>query len=107
MSQVLVVDDELAMRAALDASFRRQGWQVDTAAGVSEALQRFRRGQHPLVITDMRMPDGDGFALMNQVRAWSPKTAVILLTAFANVPDAVSAMRGGAFDYLVKPIVFD
>jgi DNA-binding NtrC family response regulator len=107
MNQVLVVDDELAMRSALEASFRRHGWRVETAGGVSEALEKFHRSQHPLVITDIRMPDGDGFAVMRQVRAWSSQTAVILLTAFGSVPDAVNAMRGGACDYLVKPIVFD
>ena len=62
MNQVLVVDDEAAMRAALEANFRRQGWKVTTAGGTSEALERFRLAPCPLVVTDMRMPDGDGLA---------------------------------------------
>jgi DNA-binding NtrC family response regulator len=61
----------------------------------------------PLVITDVRMPDGDGFNLMRSLRASSPSTAVIMLTAFGSVPDAVQAMRGGACDYLTKPISFE
>jgi two-component system response regulator AtoC len=107
MNQVLVVDDEAAMRAALEASFRRHGWKVTTASGTSEALARFRSAPCPLVITDMRMPDGDGLHVMQGVRALVPETAVIFLTAFANVPEAVTAMREGACDYLVKPISFE
>jgi len=107
MHQVLVVDDEAAMRAGLEANFRRQGWKVTTAGGASEALERFRLAPCPLVVTDMRMPDGDGLRVMQGVRALAPETAVIFLTAFANVPEAVNAMREGACDYLIKPISFE
>jgi len=107
MSQVLVVDDEAAMRAALEASFRRNGWTVESAAGTREALAKFEAGRPRLVVTDIRMPDGDGFAIMRQVRSRAPLTAVILLTAYASVPDAVAAMKDGACDYLVKPIAFE
>src|SRR5271169_2611726 len=107
MNQVLVVDDEAAMRAALEANFRRQGWKVMTAGGTSEALERFRLAPCPLVVTDMRMADGDGLHVMQGVRAMAPETAVIFLTAFANVPEAVNAMREGACDYLIKPISFE
>src|SRR5450631_2713914 len=104
---VLVVDDEVGMRLALQASLQRQGWQVETAAGASEALRKFEEKRFPLVVTDVRMPDGDGFHLMRSVRMSAPGTAVIILTAFGNVPDAVQAMRGGACDYLTKPISFE
>jgi len=105
--QVLVVDDDPGMRSALESSFLRHGWRVESAAGAAEAALRFRRRPHRLVVTDIRMPDGDGFALMRQVRRWEPRTAVILLTAFASVPDAVLAMKDGACDYLVKPVSFE
>jgi DNA-binding NtrC family response regulator len=107
MNQVLVVDDEAAMRVALEANFRRQGWKVTTAGGTNEALERFRSAPCPLVITDMRMPDGDGLRVMQGVRALAPATAVIFLTAFGNVAEAVNAMKEGACDYLIKPISFD
>lgn len=107
MNEVLVVDDELAMRAALEANFRRYGWKVTTAGGATEALERFRLAPCPLVVTDMRMPDGDGLRVMQGVRALAPGTAVIFLTAFGNVPEAVNAMREGACDYLVKPVSFE
>jgi DNA-binding NtrC family response regulator len=107
MNRVLVVDDEAGMRAGLEAHFLRRGWSVDTAGNASEGLEKFRRRSHPLIVTDIRMPGGDGFAMMREARALDPHTAVILLTAFASVPDAVAAIQGGATDYLVKPVAFE
>jgi len=106
MNRVLVVDDDAAVRTGLQAEFQRHGWGVDAAAGVCEALTRFRASEHSLVVTDLRMPDGDGLGLMRELRVRSPHTAVILLTAYGCVPDAVAAMRDGACDYLMKPVVF-
>jgi len=107
MNRVLVVDDEAGMRTALEANFRRHGWQVDTACGAREACNRFQRFLPPLVVTDIRMPDGDGLSVMREVRSIEPRTGVILLTAYGSVPDAVNAMRDGACDYLVKPVSFE
>src|ERR1700689_3718657 len=107
LPQVLVVDDDPSMRTALETSFLRHGWRVETAAGTREAMAKFQRRPHPLVVTDIRVPDGDGFALLRQIRASEPGTAVILLTAFASVPEAVAAIKDGACDYLVKPVGFD
>ena len=107
MNQVLVVDDEAPMRAALEAHFRRDGWEVVTAYGANDALAKFRLSPCPLVVTDMRMPDGDGLGVMRGIREVTPEVGVIFLTAFATVPDAVRAIREGACDYLVKPVCFD
>ena len=107
MRQVLVVDDEPAMRTALEINLRRQGWTVQSAGGVQEAVAKFRTGHFPLVVTDMRMRDGDGLGVLRQVRAIAPNTAVIFLTAFGSVPDAVATMREGACDYLEKPVAFE
>jgi DNA-binding NtrC family response regulator len=104
---VLVVDDEPAMRMALQANFQREGWRVETASGTTDALRRMQTGHFPLVVTDVRMPDGNGLQLMRTVRNSHPSTAVIVLTAFGNVPEAVKAIQDGACDYLTKPISFD
>jgi DNA-binding NtrC family response regulator len=104
---VLVVDDEAAMRTALEASFRRNGWSVATAAGAGEALAKFREAPCPLVLTDVRMPDGDGLQVMHGVRELAPETAVIFLTAYGTVTEAVRAIQEGACDYLMKPVSFD
>ena len=105
--QVLVVDDDRSMRAALEARFRRLEWRVETAASAAEALGKFRRQKHALIVSDIRMPGGDGFSVLREARALSPQTAVILLTAFASVPEAVSAIKDGACEYLIKPVSFE
>ncbi len=107
MKRLLIADDDAGMRAALEARFRRRGWLVDVAVNGTEALEKFRAGSHSLVITDVRMPGCDGFELMREVQTSSARTAVILLTAYGCVPDAVEAMRNGACDYLVKPVCFE
>lgn len=103
---LLLVDDEPAMRNALAASFQREGWDVQSASGLNEAIRQFERRKFPVVITDVRMPDGDGFSVLREVRRRDQATAVVLLTAYGNVPQAVEAMRDGACDYLVKPVTF-
>jgi DNA-binding NtrC family response regulator len=112
MKRVLIADDDAGMRAALETRFQRRGWLVDVAVNGTEALQKFRAGVHSLVITDVRMPGRDGFELLREVQMRdvqdpSAATAVILLTAYGCVPDAVEAMRNGACDYLVKPVCFE
>jgi len=107
MHNVLIVDDEAAMRVALEANFRRRGWLVQTAIGVGDALAKFQSAPSTLVVTDMRMPDGDGLQVMQGVRTFVPDTPVILLTAYGSVPDAVQAIRDGACDYLQKPVSFE
>jgi len=104
---VMVVDDEPGIRTALRANFLRHGWRVEAASGAREAMRYLQSRSFDLVITDMRMPDGSGMEVMRAARNASSATAVILLTAYGSVPDAVSAMRDGALDYLTKPISFD
>ena len=104
---VMVVDDEPGIRTALRANFLRHGWRVETASCVREAVRSVEGREFDLVVTDMRMPDGSGMEVMRAARKASPETGVILLTAYGSVPDAVTAMRDGALDYLTKPIPFD
>ncbi len=104
---VLVVDDEPGMRMALKANFERDGWLVETAAGTSEAVRKCGHSRFPLVVTDVCMPDGDGLEFMRRVRATDASTAVIVLTAFGTVAQAVEAMQNGACDYLTKPFSFE
>ena len=106
-SSVMVVDDEPGIRTALRANFLRHGWKVEVAGSVREAIGHLEGKEFDLVVTDIRMPDGTGVEVMRATRKLSPGTAVILLTAYGSVPDAVSAMRDGALDYLTKPISFD
>jgi DNA-binding NtrC family response regulator len=104
---VMVVDDEPGIRTALRANFLRHGWLVETASGVRDAIFKLEDREFDLVVTDIRMPDGTGMEVMRSARRSAPGAAIILLTAYGSVPDAVSAMRDGALDYLTKPISFD
>lgn len=107
MKQVLIVDDEAAMRVALESSFQRSGWNVQTAAGAKEAVAKFRSAPARLVVTDVCMPDGDGLEVMQEIRLRAPGTPVIFLTAYGSVPGAVQAIKEGACDYLQKPVAFE
>ena len=106
-SSVMVVDDEPGIRTALCANFVRHGWNVEAASSLREALRYLQATAYDLIVTDMRLPDGNGMEVMRSARRSSPTTAVILLTAYGSVPDAVDAMRDGALDYLTKPAPFE
>jgi DNA-binding NtrC family response regulator len=106
-SRVLVVDDEPGIRTALRANFLRHGWKVETASCVREANRILDVNDFDLVVSDVRMPDGTGMDVMRSASKLSPGAAVILLTAYGSVPDAVAAMRDGALDYLTKPVSFE
>ena len=104
---LLIVDDDPGMRAGLECSFERHGWQVQTAGCALEGVAKFAESRPPLVVTDVRMPDQDGFYVMRRVRECDSHVAVILLTAYGSIPKAVAAMKSGACDYLVKPVAFE
>jgi DNA-binding NtrC family response regulator len=95
------------MRAGLAFNLQRDGWSVETASDVGEATRRLSGKVYSALITDVRMPDGDGLQLMRQVRKNSPSTAVIVLTAYGSVPEAVNAMQEGACHYFTKPVSFE
>jgi DNA-binding NtrC family response regulator len=101
--EVLVVDDEPQMLIAIHETLRREGYSITTAGSAREALCRLREKFYHLVITDMRMPEMTGFDLLKKVKASTPQTPVVLLTAYGTIQNAVDAMKQGAFDYLLKP----
>ncbi|GAB4242925.1 MAG: sigma-54 dependent transcriptional regulator [Acidobacteriota bacterium] len=103
MRQVLVVDDEQQMLVALRAALTKQGFQVTTASSGREALGKLQREFFQAVLTDVRMPEIDGLQLLQQVKRLAPATPVILLTGHGTVQDAVTALKQGAYDYLMKP----
>ncbi|MBI2902030.1 MAG: sigma-54-dependent Fis family transcriptional regulator [Candidatus Methylomirabilis oxyfera] len=103
MGRVLVVDDEQAMREFLTMLLEKQGHRVITAAEGAQAL-RFVEEQPPdLVISDLRMPNVDGIALLAGIRKQYPELPVILITAYASSASTIQAMRLGADDYITKP----
>lgn len=103
--QILVVDDEPNIRAGLAKGLAGEAEQIETAATVNEAIDKFDKGDFQLVIADVRLPgDRDGLDLVSLVRERKPETTVIVITAHGTVETAVDAMRRGAFDFISKPV---
>ena len=103
-AKLLVVDDEPNQRELLVDLLERDGHQVVALASGGQAAARLRAGQEcDLLLTDQRMPDLDGLALLDLVRAERPDLPVVLMTAYGTVSTAVAAMKRGAADYLTKP----
>ncbi len=101
--RVLVVDDEPSMCRALSAVLERFGLKVSTALDGLQGLTKFRRNVYDLVIADLKMPGMSGVELLKEIKRISPRTPVVLLTAYGTVEGAVEAMKEGAFDFLQKP----
>ncbi len=103
--QILVVDDEAHIRTGLATGLSGEGTIVETANNGVEALEKFRRGKHQIVITDVRLPgDCDGLDVLREIRDTRPETLVIVITAYGTIETAVEAMRDGAYDFVNKPV---
>ncbi|HEX2717108.1 MAG TPA: HD domain-containing phosphohydrolase [Gemmatimonadaceae bacterium] len=103
----LVVDDEPRLRQVLMHLMQNEGFSCREASNGAEALETLARDPVPLLLTDLRMPQMDGIELLRQVRARHPDTAVVMITAVAEVEVAVSCLAMGAMDYLTKPFHLD
>ena len=103
MTRILVVDDEPSMRELLGIMLRREGFEVLLAGSRAEAAEALSRGPVGMVITDVKLPDGDGIEILRHVKAAAPETCVVVMTAFGSTQTAVAAMKMGAHDYLIKP----
>ena len=101
---ILVVDDEAVMRESLVAWLQEDGYVVDTAASGREAVAKAALKDYVAYCVDLKMPPGiDGIETMTEIRKIRPDAAVLIITAYATVDTAITAMKEGAIDYLVKP----
>jgi two-component system NtrC family response regulator len=105
--RILVVDDEPTQLELVGGFLRKQGFEVADAASGRAAVARFKQEPFDLVLTDQRMPDLSGLDVLEAVRAASPETAVVIMTAYGTIETAVSAVKAGATDYLAKPLSLD
>lgn len=102
--RLLVVDDEPDLRTLYELTLLREGYEIDSAGTVAEALEHLQAATYSAVITDMKLPDGSGLALLRWLeQAGRPEKAVVI-TAFGSAENAVEALKAGAFDYLTKPV---
>src|SRR3970282_713642 len=102
--KILVVDDETAARKGLVSLLSGWGYDVEEAADGKEALEKSAAGLRSVVTTDFALPRPDARALLKALREEAPFAAVILLTGQGSIETAVAAMKGGAYDYLTKPV---
>ncbi len=103
MATILVVDDEKNYLWMLGELFESEGYEVLTCERAEDALPLLAEGRVDLLLTDLRMAEMDGMALLGRVRELSPATSTIIMTAFGTVERAVEAMRLGAYDFILKP----
>jgi|YelNatPaOPRAMG01_1025707.scaffolds.fasta_scaffold20805_2 DNA-binding NtrC family response regulator len=104
MENILVIDDDPGFRKLLATILTGEGYRVDLGASVADAVRLGSRANYHLVLTDLRLPDGDGTQVLRWFRENCPETPVIMITAFGTVASAVEAMKLGAADYLGKPL---
>ncbi len=101
---VLIVEDDRTQRELLAEALRKRGFYVEGAENLSEAKEFLERKDYNVLLLDYKLPDGDGLEFLTYLKKNHPKLPVIMLTAYASVENAVSAMKAGAFHYLAKPI---
>ncbi len=104
---ILVIDDEEIMREILDALLGREGYRVRLASNGEEGLELARTMPFDAVVVDVMMPGMNGLAVLDELRRADEDLPVIMITAFASVETAISAMKAGAFDYITKPFKND
>ncbi|ABS26581.1 sigma-54 dependent transcriptional regulator [Anaeromyxobacter sp. Fw109-5] len=107
MTRILVVDDEPKLGKVVAQMLELDGHEVERAAGGRDALVRLAASRFDVVVTDLRMPDVDGLAVLRAARAVPQPPEVVVMTAYATAESAVEAMKAGAVDYVTKPFSMD
>lgn len=107
MLRILLVEDDEIMRISVQDRLEKYKWHVEVATDGKEAADMLNRFSYQLVISDVRMPNMDGMALLKHVRETAPYTDLIMMTAYGNVESAINCLRQGAADYLLKPFDMD
>ena len=101
---ILIVDDEKIVRDSLFHWFEEEGYNVDTAEDGESALKKYEKGKYDLLLLDMKMPGMSGIDLLTKIKSIDKDSIIILITAFASVPTAITALKQGAYDYVTKPV---
>ncbi|MFT3783358.1 MAG: sigma-54 dependent transcriptional regulator [Nibricoccus sp.] len=103
LERILVLDDEPLIQKVLDELFRRKKYTVSIAGSIGQAEAMIARENFDLIMLDVRLPDGDGQQFLERVSAMPDRPLVVMMTGHGTIESAVACMRGGAFDYLIKP----
>lgn len=101
--KILIVEDDVNMNRGLLHVVRKQGYAADAVESGEQALQRLKNGSFDLIISDFKLPGIDGKQVLKAVKNYDPRIMFIMITAYGTVDTAVSAMKEGAEDYILKP----
>jgi len=104
---LLLVEDEQTLRESLKRVFVREGYEVDAVADAEAALKTIAERSYDLILTDIMLPGIDGIELLKKIKDISPDQLIIVMTAFASLETAIDALRGGAYDYIIKPVIHE
>ena len=107
MEPILLVEDKAELRAMLRKALERAGYTVEEAPDGNVAIEKLRKRRYLLVLTDLKLPGNSGIDVLREGRRVDPTLAVILMTAYGSVEEAVTAMKEGAFDFIQKPVDLD
>src|SRR5512132_1384159 len=107
MADVLVVEDKESLRSMLRKTLEVRGYSVDEAGDAYEARRRLAATRYLVVLTDLRLPAGSGFDVLQAAQESDSEMPVVVMTAFGTVDEAVRAMKEGAADFLTKPVDTD
>ena len=107
MKSILVIEDDPKMRNGLVELLADEGYQVEPAENGLTGLDKIRKKDFDIVLTDLIMPAIGGMEVLRETKRMKPKTHVILITAFATIENAVEAMKAGASEYITKPFKID
>jgi two-component system response regulator PilR (NtrC family) len=103
-ARILVVDDEPDLRTLYELTLLREGYQVEAAENLADALHLLGEHSFDVVITDMRLPDGLGIELIRHIKTAQRRERCVVITAYGSAENAVESLKAGAFDYLTKPV---
>ncbi len=103
LERILVLDDEPLIQKVLDELFRRKKYTVSIASSIAQAEAFIARETFDLIMLDVRLPDGDGQQFLERVATMPDRPLIVMMTGHGTIESAVACMRGGAFDYLIKP----
>jgi DNA-binding NtrC family response regulator len=103
MSQILIIDDEKAIRKTLSEILSYEGYQIDDAENGEEGLKKFKERSYDAVLCDIKMPKFDGIEFLEKARSINPSVPIIMISGHGTIETAVEAVKKGAFDYIAKP----
>ena len=106
-TNILLIDDEQVVLDAVSKIASSEGWKVDTSLNVKDGLNKLKIGKYSLILSDIMMPEIDGFQLLEELDAKKIDTPVIMITGYSTVENAVKSLYNGAIDFIPKPFTFD